>query len=128
MLPEQSTHPLFWSDADAAAWLTGSPLLARLRQRRQQLADDLEVLLIAGANDLPLAAQYKAATGSELVSSASVTWAAATLLSRAFSLDLNEEEPIEGACRPCCTVPVTQVMCLCGHRAVVRHCPGVADG
>ncbi len=32
----------------------------------------------------------------EVVNEASVGWAAATLLSRAFSLDLAEEEPLEG--------------------------------
>ncbi len=34
--------------------------------------------------------------GGELVSVASVRWAAATLLSRGFSLDVHEEEPVEG--------------------------------
>lgn len=32
----------------------------------------------------------------ELVTTESVRWAAATLVSRAFNLDLSEEEPLEG--------------------------------
>jgi hypothetical protein len=54
------------------------------------------MLQIAGANDLPLAQQHQAATGKELVSEPVVRWAAAVLLSRAFSLDMREAEPLEG--------------------------------
>lgn len=74
----------------------GSPMLPRLLQRKQQLQDDFEALLIAGSNDLEVAKQHRAMSGVELVTLQTVTWAAATLLSRAFSLDLNEEEPIIG--------------------------------
>ncbi len=37
-----------------------------------------------------------AAPQAELVTHGSVAWAAAVLLSRSFSLDLSEEEPLEG--------------------------------
>ncbi|PNH01141.1 hypothetical protein TSOC_012987 [Tetrabaena socialis] len=55
--------------------------------------------MVAGANELPLAEEHKAATGSDLVSLESVGWAAAVLLSRASSLDLaveGEEEDEAG--------------------------------
>jgi hypothetical protein len=57
------------------------------------------MLLIAGANDLPIAQSWAQATGQELVSEPSARWAAAVLLSRAFSLDMREAEPLEGAPR-----------------------------
>lgn len=108
VLPDQAAHPLLWDEAQAAAWLAGSPMLRVLQARRQQILDDCEALQVAGANELPAVAGcwaerghlYPAATGGgsdELVTVASVTWAAATLLSRGISLDLAlEEDPIEG--------------------------------
>jgi hypothetical protein len=61
---------------------------------------ETEILQIAGANDLPIARRWALATGQELVSEPSVRWAASVLLSRAFSLDMREAEPLEGAWAP----------------------------
>jgi hypothetical protein len=47
---------------------------------------DTAALVAAGANSLPLAGQ------GPLVTTATVAWAAAVLLSRAFSLDMSDEE------------------------------------
>ncbi|KXZ51903.1 hypothetical protein GPECTOR_11g337 [Gonium pectorale] len=90
-----SGHPLLWGP-ERLAWLAGSPLAGVLAARQAQVAEDTEVLLVAGANELPLAERHRAATGSELVSASTVGWAAAVLLSRSFSLDLAEEEALEG--------------------------------
>lgn len=50
------------------------------------------MLVTAGANDLPVAQDWQAATGAPLVSAASVAWAAAVLLGRSYSLDVTEPE------------------------------------
>lgn len=95
VLGTQAQHPLMWN-AEQRGWLRGSPMAAKLEDRRRQIAEDTEALLIAGADDLAVATAHRAATGEELVTESSVTWAAAVLLSRAFSLDLNEEAALEG--------------------------------
>lgn len=91
ILGDQAAHPLLWGPQQAA-WLKGSPLAARLAQRQQQCRDDAAALVAAGANDLPIAASWAAATGTPLVTPGSVSWAAAVLLSRAFCLDLAEPD------------------------------------
>jgi hypothetical protein len=91
ILGDQARHPLLWGP-DTAAALHGSPLAARLAQRQQQCREDAAALDAAGANDLPVAVTWKAATGTPLVTAGSVSWAAAVLLSRAFCLDLAEPD------------------------------------
>lgn len=83
---DMSRHPLLWGDA-RRAWLAGSPMARLLDARRAQVAGDAAALVAAGANALPAAAGL----GRPLVSEASVGWAAAVLLSRAFSLYLAPE-------------------------------------
>ncbi|MEW5299247.1 MAG: hypothetical protein WDW36_002280 [Sanguina aurantia] len=95
VLPDQLQHPLF-SISELLVMLQGSPMALELAGREEQIQSDTEVLLISGANDLPLALQYQAQHHVELVTTESVRWAAATLVSRAFNLDLSEEEPLEG--------------------------------
>lgn len=56
------------------------------------LLQDTELLVAAGANDLPLAQAWQQQHGTSLVTVSSVCWAAAVLLSRTFSLDLSEPE------------------------------------
>ncbi|GIL45147.1 hypothetical protein Vafri_2473, partial [Volvox africanus] len=92
---DMSFHPLLWGP-ERLSWLAGSPLVATLEQRQAQVVEDTEVLLVAGANELQLAEEYRLNTGVDLVSQSSVAWAAAVLLSRSFSLDLSEEESLEG--------------------------------
>ncbi|GIL78941.1 hypothetical protein Vretimale_207 [Volvox reticuliferus] len=92
---DMSFHPLLWGP-ERLAWLTGSPMLATLRQRQAQVVMDTEALMVAGANDMPFAAEYRQKMGEYLVDQRSVAWAAAILLSRSFSLDLSEEESLEG--------------------------------
>ncbi|GLI66009.1 hypothetical protein VaNZ11_009712, partial [Volvox africanus] len=92
---DMSFHPLLWGP-ERLSWLAGSPLVTTLEQRQAQVVEDTEVLMLAGANDLQLAQEYRLNTGLDLVSQASVAWAAAILLSRSFSLDLSEEESLEG--------------------------------
>ncbi|KAG2491081.1 hypothetical protein HYH03_010526 [Edaphochlamys debaryana] len=92
---DMSHHPLLWGP-ERLGWLQGSPLLGALAERREQVASDTAALVAAGANELPIAQAWREATGSDLVTEASVGWAAAVLLSRGFSLDLAEEEPAEG--------------------------------
>jgi len=72
--------------------LEGSPLLASLQTRWQQVIEDTEALQVGGVNDLPLAKAYKETHKEDLVTQSSVAWAAATLLSRAFSLDLTADD------------------------------------
>ncbi|KAF5834793.1 hypothetical protein DUNSADRAFT_8434, partial [Dunaliella salina] len=91
MLPKQDHHPLLWTAQDTAM-LQGSPLLASLQTRWQQVIEDTEALQVGGVNDLPLARSYKEAHKEDLVTQSSVAWAAATLLSRAFSLDLTADD------------------------------------
>lgn len=82
--------------SEQEAWLDTSPLRKKLQDRWLQIREDMECLLVVGANELVLAKHWHSKTGHELITEQSVKWAAATLLSRAFSLDLNEEEPMEG--------------------------------
>ncbi|KAJ9520185.1 hypothetical protein QJQ45_030112 [Haematococcus lacustris] len=123
LLPDQADHPLAWG-ASRLSWLAGSPLQATLVARQQQVAEDCEALSLLGANQLPLAAAWRATQpppllppslpplpppcppccpqarpgsgGEDLVSVGSVTWAASSLLSRAFSLDMAPDEALEG--------------------------------
>ena len=85
-------HPLLWPEGRARAWLAGSPMLRVLEARRAQVASDTAALVAAGANDLAIAGDGGApAAGTPLVTEASVAWAAAALVSRAFSLYLADE-------------------------------------
>lgn len=83
-----SHHPLLWGE-EQRAWLAGSPMARLLEARRAQVAGDAAALLAAGANAIQIPGA--APGGGELVSEASVGWAAAVLLSRAFSLYLAVE-------------------------------------
>ncbi|KAG2447665.1 hypothetical protein HYH02_007581 [Chlamydomonas schloesseri] len=122
---DMSHHPLLWGP-ERLAWLEGSPLAAQLAERQQQVTDDTELLLVAGANELPIALEYKQATGGadELVSRDSVGWAAAVLLSRAFSLDLAEEEPLEGDMSywGTWTAHGPDTLCLVPWADLLQHC------
>lgn len=98
LLGDQADHPLLWPD-DARAQLAGSSALRTLEARRRQVADDAALLVQAGANELPVAAAWRQATGggAPLVDAASVAWAAAVLLDRGFALDMSEPDlPAEG--------------------------------
>ena len=53
-LPDLSDHPLLWGP-DRRAWLRGSPMLARLEARLQNVREDAAELVGAGANELPVA-------------------------------------------------------------------------
>lgn len=102
-----STHPLLWRDDDLAL-LQGSPTLDRLTARIANVREDTDALLAAGANDLPIAKEICTSTSTTgtttsappppppltppLVTERSVRWAAATLLSRAFYLVMEEGE------------------------------------
>lgn len=90
-LGDQATHPLLWGEA-LQQQLAGSSMLRMLTTRLQQVQEDTELLVAAGANDLPLAQAWQQQHGSPLVTVSSVCWAAAVLLSRTFSLDLSEPE------------------------------------
>lgn len=84
LLPDQKQHLLLWSKEDHQL-LKGSPMLKKLRTRLQQVQDDTEQLLKAGANGLVIPGVDDAA---QLVTVDSMKWAAATLLSRAFNLEV----------------------------------------
>ena len=84
-LPPLPDHPLLWTP-EQQRWLQGSPTLARLAARIVNVQEDTELLLSIGANDLPIAKDLP----EPLVSEASMRWAVAVLLSRAFYLGLEE--------------------------------------
>ncbi|KAG2423002.1 hypothetical protein HXX76_015600 [Chlamydomonas incerta] len=125
VLPQDmSYHPLLWGP-ERLTWLQGSPLAGQLAERQQQVTDDTELLLVAGANELPIALEYgKAHGGRELVTRDSVAWAAAVLLSRAFSLDLAEEEPMEGDMSywGTWTAHGPDMLCLVPWADLLQHC------
>lgn len=85
-----SHHPLLWGE-DRRAWLQGSPMAGMLLSRREQVERDAQQLAEAGANDIELPQVAGAASPPPLVTPESVGWAAAVLLSRAFSLYLSAE-------------------------------------
>ncbi|KAI8467932.1 MAG: hypothetical protein J3K34DRAFT_460119 [Monoraphidium minutum] len=85
---DMSRHPLLWGDEERG-WLAGSPMARVLDARRLQVEGDAAALVEAGANELLAAAGVPG--GAPLVTPASVGWAAAVLLSRAFSLYLAPE-------------------------------------
>ena len=97
-------HPLLWS-SEQREWLAGSPMARTLAARRAQVEGDAAVLVEAGANKLQVPGRGGSGSGSAaanvspLVTPDSVAWAAAVLLSRAFSLYLSEPDhsivPIE---------------------------------
>jgi hypothetical protein len=78
----QNEHPLAWKEEKE--WLRGSPMAAKLAKRQAQVTSDTARLLEIGAGSLPCP------TGSTdvLVSVENMTWAAATLLSRSFNLEM----------------------------------------
>jgi hypothetical protein len=79
----QAEHPLLWG-AETVSWLKGSPMAQKLASRALQVQQDAQVLIRAGANEL-----FVPTEGIEdLVSDLTAKWAAATLLSRAFHLDI----------------------------------------
>jgi hypothetical protein len=107
-LGQQEQHPLLWP-AQVVQQLHGSAMARTLAARRAVVAQDTEVLVAAGANQLPIAAAWRqaqqaaagaaadrddgsAASQQQLVSAASVAWASAVLLSRGFALDLSERD------------------------------------
>ena len=79
----QTEHPLLW-DEEQLSWLNGSPMSKKLAQRAKQVQHDVHALTEAGANDIRWEPDIK----EPLVSEYSARWAAATLLSRAFNLDI----------------------------------------
>jgi hypothetical protein len=84
----QASHPLLW-DQDQLEWLKGSPMADKLAARADQVRDDMEDLLRAGANELlPAASDSGEAV---VVTEQSARWVAATLLSRAFNLEIPAE-------------------------------------
>ncbi|GAX78440.1 hypothetical protein CEUSTIGMA_g5881.t1 [Chlamydomonas eustigma] len=90
-LPDQAQHPLLW-DEEHLKWLTGSPMSSVLHDRQSQVVEDRDAILKAIPQDT-LMGQPK----EDLISLDLVRWAAATLLSRAFSLDLADDmEGMEG--------------------------------
>ncbi|KAL6745779.1 hypothetical protein V8C86DRAFT_2967048 [Haematococcus lacustris] len=90
LLPDQADHPLAWG-VSRLSWLAGSPLQATLVARQQQVSTGR---LAAGW--LGGWAAWPGSGGEDLVSVGSVTWAASSLLSRAFSLDMAPDEALEG--------------------------------
>lgn len=136
MLPSQEQHPLNWS-SEQLNWLTGSPTLDTLLKRRAQVLEDCELLEIAGANDLPIAQRWFELYQEPLVTESSVRWAASTLLSRGFNVDLGEEEPLAGdmsyfgswqdhSMNMLALVPWADMLCHsseAGQESVLRHCP-----
>jgi hypothetical protein len=84
----QASHPLLW-DQEQLEWLKGSPMADKLAARADQVRDDMEDLLRAGANELlPAASDSGEAV---VVTEQSARWVAATLLSRAFNLEIPAE-------------------------------------
>ena len=79
----QAEHPLLW-DEEQLSWLNGSPMSKKLAQRTKQVQHDAVALIEAGANEIRWEPDIK----EPLVSDYSARWAAATLLSRAFNLDI----------------------------------------
>lgn len=79
----QAEHPLLW-DEERLSWLNGSPMSKKLAQRTKQVSHDVQALVEAGANDI----RWEPDVKEPLISDYSTRWAAATLLSRAFNLDI----------------------------------------
>ncbi|WIA29874.1 hypothetical protein OEZ86_012343 [Tetradesmus obliquus] len=95
VLGQQRHHPLLCG-SELQGQLAGSPMLRLLTDRLQQVHEDTEQLVAAGANQLEVAQRWEQQTQSPLVSLASVAWAAAVLLGRSFQLDMSEPElPLE---------------------------------
>lgn len=79
----QAEHPLLWG-TDEVGWLKGSPMSKKLASRAKQVQQDAQALIEAGANGL-----FASADDAEpLVSDLTAKWVAATLLSRAFNLEI----------------------------------------
>ncbi|KAL2620874.1 hypothetical protein R1flu_001079 [Riccia fluitans] len=79
-------HPMLWPQRMRRDWLAGSPMLDTTERRLQICREDHGAMLAAGASSL-----MPAGPGSGgFVTESSVRWAAVILLSRSFSLDLDE--------------------------------------
>jgi hypothetical protein len=79
----QAEHPLLW-DAETESWLKGSPMATKLASRSKQVQNDAQALIEAGANNLSESSDPL----DPLVTDHSAKWVAATLLSRAFNLEI----------------------------------------
>ncbi|KAF6255861.1 hypothetical protein COO60DRAFT_168180 [Scenedesmus sp. NREL 46B-D3] len=91
VLGRQRHHPLLWS-SELQGQLAGSPMMRLLTDRLQQVQQDTEQLVAAGANELEVAQRWQQQTQTPLVDVGSVSWAAAVLLGRSFQLDMSEPE------------------------------------
>eukprot|EP00878_Enallax_costatus_P025743 GHUV01027569.1.p1 GENE.GHUV01027569.1~~GHUV01027569.1.p1 ORF type:complete len:479 (+),score=142.47 GHUV01027569.1:685-2121(+) len=91
VLGHQMHHPLLWT-SEVQQQLRGSPMSRTLTDRLQQVQDDTDILVAAGANELGIAVQWQQQTQQPLVSYDSVRWAAAVLLGRSFQLDMSEPD------------------------------------
>ncbi|PTQ28888.1 hypothetical protein MARPO_0152s0006 [Marchantia polymorpha] len=79
-------HPMLWPQRMRKDWLAGSPMLDTTERRLQICREDHEAMLAGGASKL-----MPAGPGSGgFVTESAVRWAAVILLSRSFSLDLDE--------------------------------------
>lgn len=79
----QAEHPLAWTE-EQMVWLEGSPMASKLRARQGQVTEDTEALRVAGANNIA----WPEGDAGALVTERSMKWAASTLLSRAFNLEI----------------------------------------
>jgi putative copper export protein len=66
------------------AWLKGSPMANKLASRSHQVQQDAQALIEAGANQI----FANADVAKPLISDLTAKWVAATLLSRAFNLEI----------------------------------------
>eukprot|EP00897_Mesotaenium_endlicherianum_P006022 jgi/Mesen1/5448/ME000272S04785 len=82
-------HPLLWKQDQRSLLLQGSVLLPKIDQRLEQCRDDYHAIASAMAAHKPGPPGVVAAF-EQAFCEAGVRWAAAVLLSRAFSLDLQE--------------------------------------
>ncbi|CAG9460877.1 unnamed protein product [Pedinophyceae sp. YPF-701] len=80
-------HPLLWPD-ERVELIRGSFMSETLQRRVAEVLSDVEVLVSAGANELLVAGHLS----EPLVTERSMRWAAAVLLSRAFSLSFERDE------------------------------------
>ncbi|KAJ7552070.1 hypothetical protein O6H91_06G040400 [Diphasiastrum complanatum] len=104
-------HPLLWPQRMRREWLAGSPMLDIIERRLQNCREDHEALIAAGASEL-----MPVGTGSGgFITEAAVRWAAVILLSRAFSLDLEEQVqgPVEFYGRSIALVPWADMLNHC---------------
>ncbi|KAG0622727.1 hypothetical protein M758_3G118800 [Ceratodon purpureus] len=83
------THPMLWPQKMRQEWLEGSPMLEVTEGRLAICREDHEAILLAGAEKL-----VPGEHGSEPISitETAVQWAATMLLSRSFSLNLQNQK------------------------------------